>query len=550
MENFQKMQESMQDKYILILGAGLMQRPSIEAAKNLGYKTLVVDANPDAVCASYADRFEPVDLKDKEKLAALALSMGDSLCGVFTAGTDFSRSVAYVASRCGFKSHSFEAADNASHKVHMRQCFMKEGVSSPAFQRIERNQVANFITDPKEVEFPKVVKPVDNMGARGCRLIRNFSELIPSIETAVRYSRHGTVILEDYMEGPEYSIDALVYKNTVTITGFADRHIFFPPYFIETGHTMPTVVDKKKRNELIACFVKGIKALGLTCGAAKADIKYTDKGPMIGEIAARLSGGYMSGWTYPYSSGLNLTEQAMLIALGKQPKELLEKRVPLKIKNAAMEVYEVPCVKVSAERAWISIPGKISKVFGLDKAQAAPYIQNVFLRCREGDSVDFPRNNVEKCGNVISCAGDYNEAVKASEGAVSNIVLRLQKNNKATKNFLEGVQMRAESGFPYPAFSLSKEQVSLLEKFAEKVKVLKADEKLMEKIEPVLAKVDSLGDVPVRDFNHRSLAQTVRQFDSICTQKPDLEALNLIHAMVRGGIQGMLFVADSTGDRR
>ena len=100
----------MSEKYVLILGAGLMQRPSIEAAKELGYKTLVVDANPKAVCAKFADWFEPVDLKDTKALAALALSVKDKLAGVFTAGTDFSASVSYVAEKCGFVSHSLADA--------------------------------------------------------------------------------------------------------------------------------------------------------------------------------------------------------------------------------------------------------------------------------------------------------------------------------------------------------------------------------------------------------------------------------------------------------
>ena len=63
----------MNDRYILILGAGLMQRPSIEAAKELGYKALVIDANPDAVCVPFADRFEKIDLKDTNAIVSLCL---------------------------------------------------------------------------------------------------------------------------------------------------------------------------------------------------------------------------------------------------------------------------------------------------------------------------------------------------------------------------------------------------------------------------------------------------------------------------------------------
>ena len=39
---------------------------------------------------------------------------------------------------------------------------------------------------------------------------------------------------------------------------------------------------------------QGIKALGITIGAAKGDIKVTSQGAKIVELAARLSGGFMS----------------------------------------------------------------------------------------------------------------------------------------------------------------------------------------------------------------------------------------------------------------
>ena len=80
-------------KYILILGAGLMQRPAIEAARELGYKVLLVDANKNALCVSFADRFEPIDLKDREGLLKLAISEKENIAAIFTCGTDFSASV-------------------------------------------------------------------------------------------------------------------------------------------------------------------------------------------------------------------------------------------------------------------------------------------------------------------------------------------------------------------------------------------------------------------------------------------------------------------------
>ena len=149
-------------------------------------------------------------------------------------------------------------------------------------------------------------------------MINDISEFIPAVEKAIANSRSGRAIFEEYMDGREFSIDSLVINGNVTITGFAERHIYYPPYFIEMGHTMSAELTENEYNLLRSEFVKAVHALGLTNGVAKADIKLTSKGAMIGEIAARLSGGYMSGWTFPYASGINLTRQALLIALGEK----------------------------------------------------------------------------------------------------------------------------------------------------------------------------------------------------------------------------------------
>ena len=112
---------------ILILGAGLMQKPAILAAKELGYKACVIDADDTAVAIPFADVFKKIDLKDREGILAYAkeLQNNEGLAAVFTAGTDFSASVSYVTQELKLPAHSFEAACNASSKTRMRSCFEK-----------------------------------------------------------------------------------------------------------------------------------------------------------------------------------------------------------------------------------------------------------------------------------------------------------------------------------------------------------------------------------------------------------------------------------------
>lgn len=529
---------------ILILGAGLMQKPAILSAKNLGLKVYVVDANPSAVSVPLADVFSPIDLKDKEAIAEYAKTIPE-LKGIFTAGTDFSASVSYAAEKCGLPAHSYEASLNASVKSRMRECFRKNMVPSPAFTVISRNEITDVLTPEyvSKLNFPCVVKPVDNMGARGCRMIRSKEELIYSVTEAIKNSRTDTAILEEYMEGPEFSIDAVLYNGTFTVTGFADRHIYYPPYFIEMGHTMPTNIAVDQYKLLVKAFACGAKALGLTTGVAKADIKWTSKGPMIGEIAARLSGGYMSGWTFPYSSDLNLTEQAILVSMGKAPLALEKCRMKIEMNGQLpYELYGTLCDKTSAERAWLSIPGRVKKIYGMDEAFKLSEICDVLPRVQEGDAVSFPRNNVEKCGNVISLHEKASVAVHKAEEAVSMITLCLENNNPETERFLKGITENTEDRFPPDAYQLPESVLRELEDELSRVEQCIPQGKSLDGYIPEAINKPEIFEL--QDWNHLSLSKAIEKFNKIGLNHKEVDYKKFWLYFVRGGIQGALYAAE------
>jgi len=411
----------MNNTRILILGAGVMQLPALRWAGRQGWYIYAADGNPEAVGASLAQNFLHIDISDVEGMIAAAAEIKEKegLDGVFTAGTDFSYTVARVAEALDLPGLSPEVAYRATNKAEMRRVLRDRGVASPGF-RVVRNgaQASEAVGD---LRFPLVIKPVDNMGGRGIRRIDTKQEYDEAVRTARTHSRCGTIIVEEYIPGSEFSIDALVVENEVHFTGIADRHIFFPPYFIEMGHTIPTSADKAVLSEIKRTFEAGVHAIGIDNGAAKGDVKWDGSRAVIGEIAARLSGGYMSGWTYPYSSGVELTGAALQQAVGIKPSGLSARRG-----------------WVSAERAFISIPGIVESVENTAAARGIPEIRDIFIRVASGDRIDFPVNNVEKCGNCIAAAEDRKTAVSAAEEACRSIFVRLVPGNEETRGFLLG----------------------------------------------------------------------------------------------------------------
>ncbi len=540
---------------LIILGAGVMQGPAIKAAKEAGFETIVVDADASAPCASLADRFERIDLKDKEGMEALARSLqaDGGLSGIMTAGTDFSATVAWVAERIGLPGIPYETALNASDKERMRECFKRAGVPSPAFTSLSAEPDEGW-TPP--FPFPVVVKPVDNMGARGCRRAETMPELREAAREALPFSRSNRIIIEEYMEGPEFSIDAIVYKGEITITGLADRHIVFPPYFIEMGHTMPSCLPDMEAEALLAVFKAGVRALGLAdagnIGAAKGDIKLTPSGPMIGEIAARLSGGYMSGWTYPYSSDVNLIRAAVEIAGGGALPSL----------SAARDW-------TSAERAFISIPGVIRAVIGADAARAVPGVRDLFLRVKAGDAVCFPVNNVSKAGNVISAAPTRDEAIHAAETAVHAVLIRLEAPHPATDSFLnvsnkpenssleekyisDELIKRVSPKFPPDAFDMDERLWEELEKIPigiEKKDVSFYNKENIRGVSLSLCPFPAFEASALKDYQGRSVLESLEAVRTVTgLPLPVREDGNIgrlfWRALVRGGYQGAAYLLD------
>ncbi|MFA7565747.1 MAG: ATP-grasp domain-containing protein [Alkalispirochaeta sp.] len=401
---------------VLILGGGLMQLPAIQAAGELGLLRHMADGNPACPGRTLVEHFHHVDLRDRRGLLELAQGIS-GLNGVFTAGTDFSRSVAYVAEHLGLPGITEDVAIGATDKAVMRGRLEAAGVSVPPHRLVKQDgELPPF-------GFPVIVKPVDNMGARGVVLVRSADEYAGAVKKARGLSPSGKVIVEQFIPGQEYSLDALIYDGNVRITGVGERHIFFSPYFVELGHTIPAQMAPEEQAVLEAEFVKAIHALGISRGAAKGDVfLHRDNlgrpKATIGEVAARLSGGFMSGWTYPEATGVPLTRLGLEISLGRSP---------------SADQFKPTRHRVSAERALISGPGTVRAVTVPDVTDDE--VVGVFVHVSPGDRVAPPRNNVEKAANVIVTSSTAAEASRRAAELLDEIRVYLEPDDTESEAF-------------------------------------------------------------------------------------------------------------------
>ena len=400
---------------MLIIGGGVFQVPAIKTAKSMGLKVVVTDYNPEAEGMLLADY--PIEVSTRNiNLTVNTAKQFHRACpldGVMTVGTDASQTVAAVADALNLPGIPFEVAERATDKIKMRQVLKEKGVPVPDFRPIwTLEECQQAIQD---MPLPLVIKPCDNMGARGVRKIERLDDLISAFREAKEASISGKLILEEFMEGPELSLDALVFEGSIHITGVADRIIERAPYFVEIGHTLPSALPEKQQSRAVAVFKQAIFALGIDIGAAKGDIKITPEGPKIVEIAARLSGGWMSAYTYPLSTGVNLYKAAIQIALGETPTDLKPKTS-----------------LVSAERSLLPPPGKILSIQGVEEARKIKGVKEIILMKEAGDMAEEPRSNLGKVGYVITVGKTREEAIRINDLAREILKIEIGASNDLT----------------------------------------------------------------------------------------------------------------------
>ena len=427
---------------VVILGAGLLQTPLIKAAKKRGWYVITADMNPDAPGKEYADTFLQVSTRDASGIIDSLKEYSGQFHYCCTLGTDMTATVAAVNHAYGLAGLTPAQAEATTHKGKMRQFLTQIGLEQPAFIITSDKSSAYEWANLHNFETGFVIKPVHNMGARGVMFIQKPDDLAFAFEYAAAHALDGEVILEEYIEADELSVDALCINSETFITGLADRKIEIRQgrYFIETGHTMPTQKDRKV-HELIHAQLQTVNhALGKLGnvayrGALKGDIRLTkEQKIIIGEVATRLSGGFMSTHTYPLASENDLLSAYL---------DVLENKIPDICRSKFNDTYQ----NVTIERALLSPPGIVRNMELPEYKPPAKNtrIQEVFIHCKPGDYIGSLQSNLGKPGNIIISAPTLEEAETCALEFQKQLVLdvqltpltRKELNSHARKHFIK-----------------------------------------------------------------------------------------------------------------
>lgn len=438
-------------KKMMILGASALQVPAIKKAKELGYQIILVDYDENAVGFALADVKLVVSTLDQEEVYRQALLYKPDV--VITSTSDGPvRTAAYVNEKLGKRPDlSYENSLCATIKSKMRDRLKEYGVPIPKYYAV--TDFESFSEAVDKLNGHCVVKPADNAGSRGVTLLdaaqteadwltgdgvlvervnpekaareqkkrlSAYAERIHELMNQTycysrRNSRNGTVMVEEYMQGPEVSVEIMVIEGDPHILAITDKYITPPPYFVELAHCEPSRLDKEIQEQIREVAAQAVRAVGIENAPAHVEIKVTKEGPKIVELAARLGGDFITSKLVPLSTGIDMVGASVVLATGEKPD-----LTPTRKQGAAIHFIHAE-EEQEGVLAGITVPEALYEAEG---------VEEIALYRKPGEAVQGTRSSNDRLGHVITVGETPEEAMERGERILAQIGVEIVQAGK------------------------------------------------------------------------------------------------------------------------
>ena len=387
-------------KKLMIVGASVLQLPAILKAKEMGLHVAVVDFNPKAIGIPYADEYYNASTMDEDAVMAAAVDYKPD--GIMTLATDMPmRGVAKVSDMLHLHSITYETAVKATDKYEMIKAFKEYDVPSPWFFVVDTlDELKGHETD---VTFPCIIKPTDNAGSHGVAKVYSFQELLDNYEYAHSCSRHGKVIVEEYLDGPEVSVEVMVVNGKVNILQITDKITTEAPHFVEMGHTQPSRLSDETQDAIRQVATAACKAICINKGPAHVEMKITKRGPVMIELGARMGGDNITTHLVPLSTGIDMVDSTIKVALDEEPD--IEPKLHC---GSAIRYFQVPF-------------GTIKAIENVEEAMKVPGVKQITFTKDVGEESTPIQCSNDRIGFVIAQGEVAEDAVNACEKAMKSV---------------------------------------------------------------------------------------------------------------------------------
>lgn len=406
-------------KKVMVLGAGRGQVPIIDICHKYNCYVITVSPKGDYPGLYVSDKVYYFDVTDKETIYMIAKN--EQIDAVLTDQLDEGvLTAAYISEKLGINGISYNVALKFTNKQIMRESADKLGVSIPySFIVSSLEDAIKKLNTEKKVSYPFMIKPVDSSASRGVFKIRSEIELREKFDISMSYSSSGFVIIENYISGQEFVVEAYT-KNHITnnlIIGHRD-YFSIPDTFIPSATVFidANSIDNEIESRIAKINKELVQGFGLNFGITHAEFLYDKKNDIIYlvEIAARGGGVFISSDLIPSACGINALELLVKDCLNIA----YEENFSLKKGASGYFCYLLPEGKV------ITLEGtsEVDKIDGILKS----FFDNIAIGINAGPIID----KSSRKGPILVSGISKDNCYSVIEEVKKVLKIRVVNNNK------------------------------------------------------------------------------------------------------------------------
>lgn len=398
-------------KKLLILGGGENQVPIIKKAKQLGYYVILCDYLLDNPGKQYADIHYAVSTYDYE--AVLTVARKEKIDGIVTNSEPVLHIMATITDELNLPSVTSQTISLFMDKNLMRNHLTKYGYNTVRYRCCENmEQAIDFFS---ELKCMLVMKPVDSSSSRGVYTIKNEDDIRKHFEQCQNSNRRkNLIILENYIEGQEFSVDGISIsgkhfslgvskKRQFTYNENLDRELYFS--YSDENYDYD---ELRQYNNQIA------ESTGIIFGMTHAEYKFYDGQFHFIEMAARGGGMFISTLIIPYISGIDTLRILIESSLGEQKEEAVELKKEFQNRCAILKFF-------SSQNDQVGTVRYISGLHALEQKGILKYSIN----CKVGDYVKQADDGTNRLGYYIAVAETRQELANIISSVDENVVIGL-----------------------------------------------------------------------------------------------------------------------------
>lgn len=309
---------------MLVIGSGRdIYREYALRALAARYSLVLLEQKPISWQRKYILESRPADWDQPDVVVELATALDNQhhFSGVMTYDELLVELVAQVAEALGLPGNDRASAYRCRDKSAMRRAFAQAGVPSAASRLVMSLDEARTAAD--QIGYPVVLKPRSLGGSIGVIRVDTPAALaagyaVVAEATCPGFPHVDGALVEEYLEGPEISVESVVVRGEVSIIAITQKEVGFEPFFEETGHIISAGEPLPDEAAIRDVVRQAHAALGVAVGATHTELRLTPRGPRMLELAARLGGDMIPYLAY-LATGVDVAGATADAVCGRAP---------------------------------------------------------------------------------------------------------------------------------------------------------------------------------------------------------------------------------------